>query len=745
MYLYRSERVPSVEALKEINKRIAALGDEYGKPVAATCDVHFMNPDDKIYREILMAGEGFKDASQQAPLYFRTTEEMLSEFSYLPPDKAREVVITNTRAIADMCENILPVPDGSFPPIIPGSDEDLRSIVYGRLRSIYGDEPPEPVVARAERELTSIIKHGFSSLYIVAQRLVNKSLECGYLVGSRGSIGSSLAATMSAITEVNPLAPHYYCLKCRYSEFGSPEAERLSKTLPGLSGYDMPDKECPVCGTPLKKEGHDIMFETFLGFDCDKEPDIDLNFSGEYQAYAHAHAEEIFGKSYVFKAGTIGTLADKTSFGFVQNYLNERGLVKRNAEKNRLVAGLTGVKRTTGQHPGGLIVVPDGNDIHQFCPIQRPANDQDADVVTTHFDYHSALEGRLMKLDILGHDVPTVIKLLQDFTGVDPLTIDMGDAGVMELFTSPERLGVTEADIGCKTGTLGIPEFGTAFVRQMLQDTKPRTFTELVKISGLSHGTDVWRGNADELIKGGVPFSQIITTRDDILRYLMSMGVEKKASFYIMEKVRKGRGLSPEDEQLMKEAEVPDWYIASCKRVGYLFPKGHAVAYVMMSVRIGWYKIHYPEAFYAASFSVKTEDFNYETMCKGPAAAKREQARLLALGKEATAKDKDTLTLLELVLEMYARKIKFLAVDLYKSHVSRFIPAEGGIQPPLMTFAGLGGAAAQSIDDARAEGEFISIQDFKERTKLSKPVLEMFVRNGLLTGMQETNQLSLFF
>jgi len=735
MYLVREGAVASEDALIALNKRVVELGEALGKPVAATCDVHFLNPGDSIYREIIMAGEGFKDADQQAPLFFRTTREMLDEFSYLSPEKAAEVVITNPRKIADTAENVSPLPSGTFPLMIPGSDEQLKGIIDANIMEMYGANPPETVKQRIELEMDSICKHGFSSLYNAARILTRRSLDKGYLVGSRGSIGSSLAATMSGITEVNPLEAHYYCAKCKFADFKSLEAAELSKRLPGLSGCDLPDKACPVCGDMLKKDGHEIKFEIFLGFDCDKEPDIDLNFSGEYQAQAHAHATELFGEKNVFKAGTIGTLADKTAFGFVNGYLEERGLIKRNAEKNRLVAGLVGVKRTTGQHPGGVIIVPDGHDIHEFCPIQRPADNQDSRITTTHFDYNSALEGRLMKLDILGHDAPTVIRLLNEFTGVDPLTVDLGDKAVISIFNGSHK----------ELGTLGIPEFGTSFVRQMLADTRPNSFTELVKISGLSHGTDVWLGNGADLIKKGVAnLNGIVAARDDILLYLVNMGVEKKTAFNIMERVRKTHTqLSGEDAGIMAATGVPEWYIESCRRIKYLFPKGHAVAYVMMSVRIAYYKIHHPLAFYAASYSVKTEDIDYETMCKGPEAASRELTRVNALGRDASAKDKNAANMLELILEMYSRGINFLPIDIYKSHEHRFMLTEKSILPPLMTLAGLGGNAAQNIVEARKDGEFISRQDFKERTKISKTVLELFVKNGLLQGLPETNQLTL--
>ena len=741
MYMVREGIMPDEDALIGLNKRIVELGEHFGKPVAATCDVHFLNPEDSVYREIIMTGEGFKDASQQAPLYFRTTEEMLAEFSYLRPEKAYEVVITNTCAIADAVEEVHPLPKGMFPPRIEGSDEELMNLINLRVAEVYGPNPPEEVTARLERELGAVFQHGFSSMYNAAQIITRQSIENGYLVGSRGSIGASFAATMSGITEVNPLPAHYYCSTCFFTDFKAPEIVEMRRKLPGLSSCDLPDKTCPNCGLPLKKDGHEILFEIFLGFDCDKEPDIDLNFSGEYQARAHAHAEELFGEGHVFKAGTIGTLAEKTAFGFVNGYLEEKGLVKRSAERNRLVSGLVGIKRTTGQHPGGVIIVPKGHDIHEFCPVQRPADNQDSHITTTHFDYHSALEGRLMKLDILGHDAPTVIRLLHDFTGVDPLTVDIGNKEIMSIFTSSRALGIKDQ----APGTLGIPEFGTAFVRQMLTDTKPDTFTGLVKISGLSHGTDVWIGNAADLVRNGVAtLNEIVAARDDILIYLMGLGIDNKLAFNIMEKVRKGKGLNEAEAEAMAAAGAPQWYIDSCKLIKYLFPKAHAVAYVMMSVRIAFYKIYHPMAFYAASYSVKTEDVDYETMCKGPETAGRELNRINALGREATAKDKNAAVTIELVLEMYTRNITFLPINIYESHQYRFIPTLQGILPPLMTLAGLGGNAAQAIVDAREKGEFISRQDFKERAKISKTVMELFVRNGFLNDLQETNQLTLF-
>ncbi|MCL2407082.1 MAG: PolC-type DNA polymerase III [Defluviitaleaceae bacterium] len=740
MYLVREGKVPSEQDLIDINKKIIDFGKSLGKPVCATCDTHFLEPEDAIYREIIMTGEGYKDAHLQAPLYFRTTEEMLAEFNYLSRGLAEEIVITNTNIIADMVEEPSPLPSGTYPLIIDGSEDELKEIASSRMANLYGDAPPAVVMARLEREMGSICKHGFASLYNAARILTERSIENGYLVGSRGSVGSSFAATMSGITEVNPLEAHYYCKSCRFSDFDSDEAKELRKRLPGLSGYDLPNKDCPECGTPLHKDGHEIMFEVFLGFDCDKEPDIDLNFSGDYQARAHAHATEMFGENNIFKAGTIGTLADKTAFGFVKKYHEGKGLAKRKAEQNRLVAGLVGVKRTTGQHPGGLIVVPQGHDIHEFCPIQRPADNQDSTITTTHFDYHSALEGRLMKLDILGHDAPTVIRLLHDYTGADPLEVDMGDETVMSMFN-----GSYVDPEGRRIGTIGIPEFGTGFVRQMLADTRPQSFTELVKISGLSHGTDVWLGNGAELISSGVTdLNGIVAARDDILINLVSKGMDRKFAFNMMEKVRKGKGLTNDEAEQMAGAGIPDWYIDSCNRIKYLFPKGHAVAYVMMSVRIAYYKLHYPLPFYAATLSVKSDEVDYEKMCKGPDVAAAELRRINALGKDATAKEKSAVTQLEIVLEMYERGFSFLPIDIYESHQSRFVPTPDGILPPLLTIAGLGSAAAAQIVTAREEEPFTSQQNFKDRTKISKTIMELFVTNGILDDIPESNQLTLF-
>lgn len=739
----RVENIHSMEDIKNMNRKIVELGETYGKPVVATCDVHFIDPDDAAYRKIIMAAEGFPDADNQPPLYFRTTDEMLEEFDYLGEEKAREVVITNTNLIADQIEKIKPIPDETFPPKIEGADEQLRQICMDKAHSIYGDPLPPLVQERLETELNSIISNGYAVLYIIAQKLVWKSVADGYLVGSRGSVGSSFAANMAGITEVNSLPPHYVCPNCKYSDFDSDLVK--SYAMEEASGCDMPDMNCPKCGTLMHKDGHDIPFQTFLGFEGDKEPDIDLNFSGEYQQTAHAYTEELFGVGHVFKAGTIGTLADKTAYGFVKKYFDEREITAHNAEITRLMNGCTGVKRTTGQHPGGLMVVPSDHNIYEFCPIQRPANDVNSTVTTTHFDYHS-ISGRLLKLDLLGHDDPTVIRMLYDLTGVNPQTVPLGDPATMSLFESPEALGVTAEEIGCETGTLGIPEFGTKFVRGMLLDTKPKTFADLLRISGLSHGTDVWLGNAQTLIENGtITLKETISTRDSIMIYLINKGVDKKKSFKIMEKVRKGKGLTDEDIADMKAADVPDWYIESCQKIKYMFPKAHAAAYVMMAFRIAYFKINYPEAYYATYFTVRAcDDFDYSCMCKGMDVAKAAMREIHAKGMEATAKDKAKMTVLELIVEFYARGFKFLPIDLYKSDSRKFIVTEEGLIPPFNSLQGLGTNAAQSIVDGRAAGEFHTIEELKERTSLGRSLIDLLKENGVLNGIPETNQLSLF-
>ncbi len=745
-FMIESPKVESIHSMEDIiaiNKQIVALGEEHNKPVVATCDVHFIDPQDAAFRKIIMAAEGFADADKQAPLYFRTTKEMLKEFTYLGEEKAREIVITNTNKIADMIEKIKPIPDDTFPPKIEGADEELRQICMDKAISIYGDPLPPIVQDRLETELNSIISNGYAVLYIIAQKLVWKSVADGYLVGSRGSVGSSFAANMAGITEVNSLPPHYICDHCKYSDFESETVKAFA--MEEASGCDMPDRDCPVCGHKLRKDGHDIPFQTFLGFEGDKEPDIDLNFSGDYQQQAHAYTEVLFGKGKVFKAGTIGTLADKTAYGFVKKYFDAREITPHNAEIQRLTEGCTGVKRTTGQHPGGLMVVPSDHDIHEFCPIQRPANDVNSTVTTTHFDYHS-ISGRLLKLDLLGHDDPTVIRMLYDLTGVNPQDVPLGDPETMSLFESPKALGVTEEEINCKTGTLGIPEFGTKFVRGMLIDTKPKTFADLLRISGLSHGTDVWLGNAQTLIENGtITLKETISTRDSIMIYLINKGVEKKKSFKIMEKVRKGKGLTEEDIADMKASDVPDWYIESCQKIKYMFPKAHAAAYVMMAFRIAYFKINYPEAYYASYFSVRAcDDFDYSCMCQGIDVARDAIREIQAKGQEATAKDKNKQTVLEIVVEFYARGFKFCPIDLYRSDAKNFLPTEEGLLPPFSSLQGLGVNAAQSIVEGRKDGEFNTLEELKERTSLGRSLIDLLKENGVLDGIPETNQLCLF-
>ncbi len=731
------------EELRDFNRRIVALGEQFGKPVVATCDVHFLDPKDEIYRRIIMNSKGFKDADEQPPLYLRTTEEMLKEFSYLGSRKAEEVVITNTNKIADMIEKISPVRPDKCPPVIPDSDKTLREICYNRAHEIYGEELPQVVVARLERELNSIISNGFAVMYIIAQKLVWKSNEDGYLVGSRGSVGSSFVATMAGITEVNPLSPHYYCPQCHYSDFDSPEV----KAYAGRAGCDMPDRDCPVCGGPLKKEGFDIPFETFLGFKGNKEPDIDLNFSGEYQSNAHKYTEVIFGKGQTFRAGTIGTVAEKTAYGYVRGYFEDRGIRKRSCEIERIAEGCVGIHRTTGQHPGGIIVLPHGEEIDSFTPVQHPANDMTTDIITTHFDYHS-IDHNLLKLDILGHDDPTMIRMLEDLTGLDAKAIPLDDKKVMSLFRSTEALGITPEDIGgCQLGCLGIPEFGTEFVIQMLLDTKPSSFSDLIRISGLSHGTDVWLGNAQTLIQEGkATISTAICTRDDIMTYLIGKGMDSELSFTIMESVRKGKGLKPEWEPQMKEAGVPDWYIWSCKKIKYMFPKAHAAAYVMMAWRIAYCKVYHPLAYYAAFFSIRATSFNYELMCLG-----RERLEYHMRDYEARQKTKslsnkeeDTLKDMKIVREMYARGLEFEPIDLYRAKATRFQIVDGKLMPALSTIDGMGDKAAEAIVEAAADGPFLSKDDFRQRTKVSKTVSDKMAELGLLGDLPESNQLSLF-
>ena len=740
-FMIESERVPSInsmEDIRNINRRIVELGEEYGKPVVATCDVHFLDPEDEVYRRIIMAGKGFEDADNQAPLYLRTTEEMLAEFEYLGSDKAEEVVITNTNKIADRIDVMAPVRPDKCPPVIPDSDKTLTDICYRRAHELYGDELPKIVEERLEKELHSIISNGFAVMYIIAQKLVWKSVEDGYLVGSRGSVGSSLVAFMAGITEVNSLAAHYRCPKCRYYDFDAPEIKENA----GISGCDLPDKICPRCGEPLMKDGFDIPFETFLGFKGDKEPDIDLNFSGEYQSKAHKYTEVIFGAGQTYRAGTIATLADKTAFGYVKNYYEERGRKKRTCEINRIVLGCTGIRRSTGQHPGGIIVLPMGEDINSFTPVQHPANDMTTDIVTTHFDYHS-IDHNLLKLDILGHDDPTMIRMLQDLTGIDPTKIPLDDKQVMSLFQNTSALGITPDQIGgCP---VGIPEFGTDFVIQMLLDTKPQSLSDLIRISGLGHGTDVWLGNAQTLILDGVAdISHCICCRDDIMIYLISMGVDSALSFTIMESVRKGKGLKPEWEEAMTAQGVPDWYIASCKKIKYMFPKAHAAAYVMMAWRIAYCKINYPQAYYASYFSIRASAFSYEIMCQGQKHLEDVMKDYKSRSDSLSKKEQDTLKDMKIVQEMYARGFEFEPIDIFRAHSRNFQIFDGKIMPSLSSIDGLGEKAADAIVEAAKDGPFLSKDDFRMRTKASKTIIDLMSDLGILGDLPESNQISLF-
>lgn len=745
--LRREDRmVETEEDLRELNRKIVALGETFHKPVVATCDVHFLRPQDEVYRRIIQAGKGFEDADQQPPLYLHTTEEMLEEFAYLGSAKAEEVVVTNTNLIADMCEKIEPVRPDKCPPVIEQSDVILRKICYDKAHAMYGEDLPEVVSERLERELKSIIGNGYAVMYIIAQKLVWKSNEDGYLVGSRGSVGSSFVATMAGITEVNPLSPHYLCDFCHFVDFDSEEVKAYS----GRAGCDMPDRKCPVCGKDLRKEGFDIPFETFLGFKGNKEPDIDLNFSGDYQSKAHKYTEVIFGEGQTYKAGTVGTLADKTAYGYIKNYYEEHGVHKRGCEIDRIVQGCVGVRRTTGQHPGGIIVLPVGEEIDSFTPVQHPANDMSSDIITTHFDYHS-IDSNLLKLDILGHDDPTMIRMLEDLTGLHAQDIPLDDATVMSLFKNTSALGVTSEELGgCLMGTLGIPEFGTDFAMGMLRDAKPQEFTDLIRISGLSHGTDVWLGNAQTLIEEGTAtISTCICTRDDIMTYLIHMGLDSEESFKIMESTRKGIIAKGKEKNWDKYQEdmrshgVPDWYIGSCEKIKYMFPKAHAAAYVMMAWRIAYCKVFYPLAYYAAFFSIRAKAFSYELMCMGKDRLEHHIQTYKNMEK-MSAKDENTLGDMRIVQEMYARGFEFLPLDLYQSDARYFKIVDGKLLPPFTSIDGMGDKAAETLAIAAANGKFLSKDDLKVRGKVSKTMIELMDQLGIISDLPESNQLSLF-